>query len=521
MDGTKKSKEEIDAYVDELFKQNPDKFAELAVDIQDKMAQSVGQEEKIRALPMEDTIWFIVELETVVDDDGVTHRYVQMNDKRGMGLGVNVADPSNKTLSQQAYNLFCYCCLFPVAKSPRRPRIVTYQDKTKLQSAAILDLSTVGVYFMSPGLGPPLSMSELWFRQCNMCPMKGTPDLFKKCSSCDAIIYCSKECQKRGWSQPGDMKNHSHKRWCARMKQYMTRTTELADFPFSYVQETTSLDFHVLAYRKFLKKHGVYNKGMWRRECLLWAQQGNDIPFGDLTDDDNPFVLPTEGAVLSTKPDSVPPDMSKPFTDWTQYYTFRGFSLDSPIAALLSFPLTLYYLVTSCFKTDYPDRLKTGDTFVIHLVGAEKEVEMLAAFQEFARLLPTMKFQIDMVGNEISKSVKKGRQLENIKMTCYKGWYHTQKLDKPDLVVGFNAGIGAYVTWGETLKKLKMDSTPVYLTDYCQLSCECAREAMEGLGVGSTTEPIINPFRSPLRKVCEENNMPWYSNAFIYRLIYS
>ena len=64
MEGTKKSKEEIDSYVDELYKKNPDKFADLAVDIQEKMAQSVGQEEKIRALPMEDTIWFIVELET-------------------------------------------------------------------------------------------------------------------------------------------------------------------------------------------------------------------------------------------------------------------------------------------------------------------------------------------------------------------------------------------------------------------------------------------------------------------------
>lgn len=32
---------------------------------------------------------------------------------------------------------------------------------------------------------------------------------------------------------------------------------------------------------------------------------------------------------------------------WQQYYAWRGLPLSSPLAALLSYPLSLYYIVTS------------------------------------------------------------------------------------------------------------------------------------------------------------------------------
>ena len=64
------------------------------------------------------------------------------------------------------------------------------------------------------------------------------------------------------------------------------------------------------------------------------------------------------------------------------------------------------------------------------------------------------------------------------------------------------------------------EEIPAYFTDYCAYSCECAKGPMEGLELGTTSEPIINPFRSPVRRFCTEQRMPWYSNAFIYRLMY-
>ncbi len=62
---------------------------------------------------------------------------------------------------------------------------------------------------------------------------------------------------------------------------------------------------------------------------------------------------------------------------------------------------------------------------------------------------------------------------------------------------------------------------PAYFTDYCAYSCECANGPMYGLNLGSISEVEVNPFRSPVRKFCREQRMPWYSNAFIFRLLYS
>ena len=88
------------------------------------------------------------------------------------------------------------------------------------------------------------------------------------------------------------------------------------------------------------------------------------------------------------------------------------------------------------------------------------------------------------------------------------------------LLVGLNAGLAAYPTWVDTLTALSQSRTPAYFTDYCQYSCECSRLPLEALHLGTISKVEINPFRSPLRKYCEEHDMPWYSNAFVYHLVY-
>ncbi|XP_060555023.1 zinc finger MYND domain-containing protein 15-like [Ruditapes philippinarum] len=128
-----------------------------------------------------------------------------------------------------------------------------------------------------------------------------------------------------------------------------------------------------------------------------------------------------------------------------------------------------------------------------------------------------------MYGNEISKEVD-GEVYEenNVKIEVIRGLYHRKSSTarKPHVVIGFNAGLGAYQYWSQTLVKLRTQKTPAYFTDYCQYSCECAHSPVEGLGLGTVSDPIINPFRSPIRKLAAENDMPWYSNGFIYHLLY-
>ena len=60
-------------------------------------------------------------------------------------------------------------------------------------------------------------------------------------SSCHAMLYCSKVCQKKDWVRKGQEEPHSHKKWCARLKQYMDKTEILKGFPFTYAKGKTQV----------------------------------------------------------------------------------------------------------------------------------------------------------------------------------------------------------------------------------------------------------------------------------------
>ena len=64
-------------------------------------------------------------------------------------------------------------------------------------------------------------------------------------SSCHAMLYCSKVCQKTDWSRKGKEEPHSHKKWCSRMKQYMQKTEMLRELPFTYAH---GLLFYMVLY---------------------------------------------------------------------------------------------------------------------------------------------------------------------------------------------------------------------------------------------------------------------------------
>ena len=63
--------------------------------------------------------------------------------------------------------------------------------------------------------------------------------------------------------------------------------------------------------------------------------------------------------------------------------------------------------------------------------------------------------------------------------------------------------------------------TPAYFTDQSEFSCECASTAVQSLGMQGISPVVINPFRSPLRVVAREHNMPWFPNAFLFSLVYT
>ncbi|XP_071147580.1 zinc finger MYND domain-containing protein 15-like [Mytilus edulis] len=514
--------EEPEKLLFDFFETNPMSVNDWTTKRRENEQNALTKIEEVKKLPVQDTIWMIDEYTSVRDDDGQNHRILSVMDTKNLYIGTLMTNILELSLVQQCRDLICICALTPLAGKPRRPKSVTFKDPSYAEKAAGLDLSDLGIKYMYDGM--PKENEPVKMRTCSVCRLRGTKELFKKCSSCQALLYCSRDCQKKDWNRKGDMGAHSHKIWCKKMKIYMSKTEEMRQFPFTYAQETTSEYFDMAAYKTFLEKQGVLDQGLWRRECRLHGDETKclcSVPFGELPESEDPIFLPVESSIL----DEAPEKETKLLHDWEAYYEYRGFRLDSPIAILLHWPMTLYHIIKFCYPNDHPEWWDSVDSscFKLDLIGVEKEVEMLCLFKELGYLCPDITIDIIMYGVEISKDVhNKTYEHNNVKIQIVKGPYHKRADEhrKPHLVVGLNAGLGAYQMWGQTLVKLRTDRIPAYFTDYCQYSCECARTAVEGLTFGTISDPVVNPFRNPVRKLAEENDMPWYSNGFLYRIIY-
>ncbi|XP_064623923.1 zinc finger MYND domain-containing protein 15-like [Lineus longissimus] len=473
----------------------------------------------VSELPMEDTYWVMTQSYETLSSHGNNERLMEILDRYGNVIGRNFEDDTCP-LDQQALDLICQACLQPFQGKSRKPRYLTYRH-----CYIPIPLSELGILNLGGEAASACPADEPVMRQCCICRMRGTEGLFFRCQGCDVVYYCSRICQEADLKQPYEM--HSHRAWCAKMKEFAAKTDEMADLPFAYAAETTTQDFTVFRYREFLHKSGVLGQGLWRHEIPHHhgMPDGYPLEFGGLPEVQDPWILPVEGSILdSEKPEAK---LASPLQDWKSYYEWRGLRLDSPVAIILSFPLTLYYVGTTLLIQDFPNIkpvAQNPNQCIIHVIGVEKEVDLIPAFFELGILMPDTSIEIHMVGVELSKKCDgRERTKDNVKITVHRCTYQKffkQGNDKPDLAIGFNAGVGAYMTWAEALELLKDNNIPSYFTDYCQYSCECANGPIKGLNLGEATKPIVNPFRSPIRKFCEEQTMPWYSNGFIYRLNY-
>ena len=75
--------------------------------------------------------------------------------------------------------------------------------------------------------------------------------------------------------------------------------------------------------------------------------------------------------------------------DWEDYYTLRGLSPASPIALIMTFPLTLYYAIYNHGTVPAAvAAMMNRRPLRVHCVGAEKEMNLLDSFTELGYLLP-------------------------------------------------------------------------------------------------------------------------------------
>ena len=82
-----------------------------------------------------------------------------------------------------------------------------------------------------------------------------------------------------------------------------------------------------------------------------------------------------------------------------------------------------------------------------------------------------------------------------------------------------SAGLAAYPSWVPTLKLLsQQDAPPAIFTDFCEEAAVQAIRVMQAVARGPMQWiPIsVNPFRKPLSCQGRDNNLPSYSNAFMF-----
>ncbi|KAL3676772.1 hypothetical protein R1sor_026720 [Riccia sorocarpa] len=345
-------------------------------------------------------------------------------------------------------------------------------------------------------------------RQCVVCEKDVPAERAPRCSRCKAVIYCGHVCQKQDW-------NEVHKSVCELYKAMMERVDELEikGFSFPYLAEQPC---------KWLEQVGLHGKGMWRRLCLCYRS----CPFGQLP--------PPEGGgwagAWGVEQGSYPPDA--PLLDydkassqlllsgWGEYYHLRGLPLSSPVAAVLSFPLTLYSIVTSiCVSTK--NMLAKGREVTIHYLGPEGELDWLPAFTEIGHLLTgSGSLHVVMVGPEVPSSLSGevnslGRK---VRMTFVQGLYQEEAnaLQPPHLVVALNAGLDRHETWAGALEVIRQMGAPTFFTDYAEPCCVNAKQVLRASGLTISHPFTPNTFRSPVRNQIPSTNVPWFSNGFLF-----
>ncbi|KAK2496232.1 hypothetical protein MC885_007343 [Smutsia gigantea] len=498
------------------------------------------------------------------DKTGPARKKGQRSDEHGTILGIDLLmdgaqgsagrGSGTEHLAPQAYALLCHSMACPMGSGdPRKPRQLTVGDAQLHRELATL-VPRLGVKLAKTpmrtwGPRPGFTFASLRARICHVCHRHSFEVKLTPCPQCRAVLYCGESCLQADWRRcPDDV---SHQFWCPRFAAFMERAGELAALPFTYTAEVTSETFNKEA---FLASRGL-TSGYWTQLSMLIAGPGVPRhPWSSTTSlsllNGDPYqLLQGHGPPLMPP---VPPDPPRDlFGSWQDYYTWRGLSLDSPMAVLLTYPLTVYYIITHLVPQSFPElNIQNKQSLKIHVVEAGKEFDLVMVFWELLVLLPHVALELQFVGDGLppesdqqhftlprdrpevslrpcsgvsarlsSGSKEKGGRWDlQIKVSARS--YHLLQGPKPDIVVGFNSGFGLKNTWLSSLPRLQSLRVPAFFTESSEYSCVVDDQTMMVATGGGTSPPQPNPFRSPFRLRAADNCMPWYCNAFIFHLVY-
>ena len=383
------------------------------------------------------------------------------------------------------------------------------------------------------------------FARCIWCRRSSGPPA-TVCGRCLSVCYCSEQCMLAELTDARDGAL-SHAAYCPHFKQHMQRDVSI----------------HLPTDPQWLR-HCMDHGGSVADECALLRRCGCHTPpytlFCRCDGEENLTVLPPAEfslALSSTmKADlpeprrdettGLPRKPERPLTSWEEYYAFRGIEQSSPIALLLSFPLTVYHALMLVIgggddeavaaAVDISDGVGGQEDVVhtIHYLGAaSREYALLPTFVELARLLPDKRIKLVMMGPNVPVGAKStrfdGGRGGWLEVEWRRGLYHEMgdKLEKPTLAVAPNSGINEYEEWMQTIAYLDERKTPFVFTDYSEIGLFGAEvKIREEHGLKLSLQPRVAPFRQPLNRsmfvpepsASHSLGVPWLGNGFVAAL---
>ena len=443
------------------------------------------------------------------------------------------------------------------------------------------------------------------------CAMCGAPATMT-CGACAGFAYCAEACLRSHWAS-------GHAEACARVARDVAATAAVR----------AAHDVDALAWWRVAVVHvdeglatacdalgACHGVGAFRRECACFR----GVPFGKLPeapDDADADADEIEGAdiirihraprsakrrtrsTVGTDADSV----SIPANTWLDVYARLGAPRTSRAALAFSAAATtarfaekvlsraanerdererfsrvgrsnartnethrvLHSDSSSSGPNAFSSRRPTRLPFVIHLLGAEKELDQASAFARFLsrvwrgesfRALVARDVEVHMVGPEVPEGWRPVVSLDGdesderddaprVSVFGHKGLYHdavreaetrrarendvrakTTLATAPDLVVCPDAGIAAFASWVPTIDLVLRLGAPALVTD---LTAEAARMAADiwrrraarmfptrkkNASAGSSADVALNPFRRVMSARGNDTQAPTYGNGF-------
>ena len=357
-----------------------------------------------------------------------------------------------------------------------------------------------------PALVPQPADAKIKLTRCVECGKQLDAPLLCGTSMC--VAYCSAACQTIHWAT-------TFRDECENFKAYAQRDVRVT-LPSNPEWLEIAMDHDGTGtYSELLHRLHMNQEGSPYR--LLTGEQGAPSA--------HRHMLNGIASKISPEP------QSPPLTSWAEYYAARAISEHTPLAMLLSFPLTLYHILQLHQQSHGNDTDFVRNPIRVHYLGPEKELFILPLFRELAFLMPTSHIEVSMIGPIAFDIPEKPITYEGphggtITLTAHRGSYHVLAQEgslpkgKPDVAVALNAGLGAGgYGWAPTLSLLSKRKTPFYFTDYSEYSMAhaLAKAAMSGLSE-PTMQTDLNPFRAPCRQPMVAGGavgFPWLSNGFL------